>query len=113
MNPIRLRWLAALVFAALALVAGWGSPAVAADVDPGAAVYEEQRCRLCHSIAGEGNPKSPLDGVGSRLDAEAIRKWIVAPREMDPKVKKKAFDSLPAEQLDALVRYMQSLKADD
>lgn len=103
----------AVALTAVASIAVCGGAAVAGEHELGAKVYEEQRCRLCHSIAGEGNKRNPLDGVGSRLDEAAIRKWIVAPAEMDPKVKKKAYDSLAAEQLDALVRYMQSLKAAD
>ncbi len=87
----------------------------AADADAdaiarGKAVYAAQRCAGCHSIAGEGGRRSALDGVGARLDAEAIRKWIVAPREMDPKVRKRAYDKLSPDDLAALVAYMQSLR---
>jgi mono/diheme cytochrome c family protein len=76
----------------------------------GKEVYRAQRCQICHSIAGVGNRRYPLDGVGSRLSEADIRQWIVAPRKMDPKVTKKAFDQLPAGQLDALVAYLQSLE---
>lgn len=62
------------------------------------------------SIAGVGNARSPLDGVGSRLTAEGIRKWIVAPREMNPKVQKRPYDRLPPVDLDALTAYLLSLK---
>ena len=41
--------------------------AQAANVARGRAVYVEQRCRACHSIEGEGNTRSPLDGVSGRL----------------------------------------------
>lgn len=60
---------------------------------------------------GKGNRRSPLDGVGSRLTERDIRRSIVAPKEMDPNVKKKAYDGLPQDQLDALVAYLLSLKA--
>ncbi len=83
----------------------------AGDAASGAKVYEEQKCRLCHSIAEVGNKRNPLDGVGDRLDEATIRKWLVTPQEMDPKVKKKSYGELPAEQLDALVAYVKSLKA--
>jgi mono/diheme cytochrome c family protein len=76
----------------------------------GQRVYREQRCARCHSIAGEGSPRSPLDGVGSYLTEEEIRLWIVAPQEMAPRVRKPAYDHLPEHEVDALVAYMQSLK---
>ena len=38
-------------------------------------------CRACHSIEGEGNTRSLLDGVGSRLTEKEIRLWIVAPQQ--------------------------------
>ena len=69
--------------------AGLGAPATkdtngpAPQADPiarGRTVYAEQRCRACHSIAGEGNTRSPLDGVGGRLTEKQIRLWSVAPR---------------------------------
>lgn len=76
----------------------------------GRRVYREQRCARCHSIAGEGSPRSPLDGVGDRLTREEIRLWIVAPQEIAPRVRKPSYD-LPDEELEALVAYMASLTA--
>jgi mono/diheme cytochrome c family protein len=102
-----------LAKAAGALWLGLGLPALAADaakLELGRRVYEEQRCQLCHSVAGAGNTRGPLDGVGSRLSAEEIRKWIVEPQTMKPGVRKRAYDKLPADRLDALVAYVASLK---
>ena len=76
----------------------------------GREVYEAQRCWMCHSIAGKGNKKYPLDGVGSRLTPEQIRTWIVSPRKMKPDSKMKAFDGLSREDLDALVGYLAGLE---
>ena len=87
-----------------------------AKIDRGKAVYAEQKCKLCHSIAGAGNAKGSLDGVGSKLKAEEIRQWVVDPKAMAEKSKAerkppmKAFASLPAEDLDALLAYLSSLK---
>ena len=101
------------------LMAIWSAPALAAgDAVPeadeavialGEKVYREQRCRVCHSIDGRGG-RHPLDGVGSRLDRKTIRLWIVSPKQVDPKVRKRAYDGLPSDELEALVAYMQSLK---
>lgn len=76
----------------------------------GRRVYREERCARCHSIAGEGSPRSPLDGVGDRLTREEIRLWIVAPQEIAPRVRKPSYE-LPEEELEALVAYMASLTA--
>ena len=87
------------------------------QIKQGEKVYTAQKCSLCHSIAGKGNKQNPLDGVGKKLSAEDIRKWIVDPIEMAKQAKStkkppmpKKYDKLPAADIDALVAYMQSLK---
>lgn len=82
-----------------------------AKIERGVAVYAAQRCSSCHSIEGQGNRRYPLDGVGTRLTRDTIRKWIVSPQEMSPRVRKRAYDGLSDEDLDALVTYMSSLRA--
>jgi len=77
----------------------------AATIARGRAVYAEQRCRVCHSIEGEGNTRSPLDGVGGRLTEREIRRWIVAPQDMNPAVAKRGYQ-LSEEDLNALVAYL-------
>jgi mono/diheme cytochrome c family protein len=84
--------------------------ALAALIARGKEVYDEVRCAVCHSIAGEGSPRYPLDGVGSRLTAEEIRLWIVDPQEARPGVRKPAYDDLEPEELQGLIAYMGSLK---
>ena len=79
------------------------------DLD-GKAVYTAQKCQLCHSIAGVGNKKNPLDGIGKKLSAEDIKKWITDPKGMKADAKMKAYTSLQAKELDALVAYIASLK---
>jgi mono/diheme cytochrome c family protein len=87
----------------------------AQDVEKGKTVYAANKCQTCHAIEGKGNKKFPLDGVGAKLSAEDITKWIITPAEMEaklaekPKIKMKAY-KLPDEDLNALVAYMQSLK---
>lgn len=101
----------------MALVAATAAPALAQDaaqVEKGKAVYEAQKCALCHAVGGRGNAKGPLDKVGATLSADDIRKWIVSPKEMKSatgrKPEMRAYPSLPAADLDALVAYMRSLK---
>jgi cytochrome c2 len=93
-----------VVLVAATLVFGQGPSA------DGKSVYTAQKCQLCHSIAGQGNKKSPLDGVGKKLGADQIRKWIVNPKGMKADTKMKAYPSPSAKELDALVAYLSSLK---
>jgi len=97
---------------ALAIMLAAAAPAAADEsaVERGKVVYDEQRCAACHAIGGTGNRRHPLDGVGARLDASALRTWIVAPATMNPKVAKPRYDDLPAADLDALVAYLASLR---
>jgi mono/diheme cytochrome c family protein len=103
-----------VVFGTLCVL-GLATAASAQDVAKGQQVYTTQKCSLCHSIAGKGNPKGPLDAVGSKLKPEEIRAWIVDAPGMTTKTaaaRKPAMKSynLPKEDLDALVAYMASLK---
>ena len=91
--------------------------ASAQDTAKGEKVYAAQKCSMCHSIAGKGNAKGPLDGVGSKLTAAEIHDWIVDPVAMTKKTNATRkppmaakYKSLPKEDLDALVAYMASLK---
>ena len=81
----------------------------AAKVSKGQQVYAAQHCSMCHSIAGKGNPKTPLDDVGSRMTAEDLKKYIVDPKSVKTDSKMKAYSTLPAEDLDALVIYLGTL----
>ena len=67
------------------LIAGGGSarpPQDAKAVERGKAVFTEQKCSLCHSVEGKGNPKGALDDVGTKLSGEQIRQWLLTPKEM-------------------------------
>ncbi len=87
-----------------------------AQVERGMKAYTEQKCSICHSIAGKGNSKGALDDVGSKLMPEEIRAWLVNPAEMTKKTKAerkppmRAYANLSKEDLDGLVAYLSSLK---
>lgn len=89
-------------------------PAPASSVLRGAEVYREQRCATCHALAGAGNPRYPLDGVGARRDAEALRAGIVGTGAASGALtgpvlrRKSAYRSLPTEDLAALVDYLSA-----
>lgn len=111
---MRITMLSAFVAGAALFAAG---PAVAqpAMVAKGQLAFGAQKCSMCHAVAGKGNAKGPLDGVGAKYKAPELRQWLVAPAEMAAKhnaTRKPAmkdFSKLPAEDLDSLVAYLQSL----
>ena len=106
------------------LVLGQGAVAMAQDaakIESGKKVYAEAKpmaCKTCHAVAGAGNAKGPLDGVGSKLTAEDIKAWMRTPKEMTAKAKAERKPPMPAyppdklsdEDLDALTAYLLSLK---
>lgn len=85
------------------------TPAEAGRIDRGRQVYREQSCAACHSIAGAGNRRNPLDGVGARLSRETIRRWILDPQSVDPAVRKPAYTNLSPEDLESLIAYLSTL----
>lgn len=109
--------LAAILSIAMLLAAtGVTTAQSQAQIDQGSKVFAEQKCSICHSIAGQGNKKGILDGIGSELSADDIRQWIVSAPEMAAKAKAerkppmKPLTSLAKNDLDALVAYLHSLK---
>jgi mono/diheme cytochrome c family protein len=87
----------------------------AQSVEAGQKVYMAQKCSICHSIGGTGNKKGALDGIGAKLSADDIRKWVTdapamaAKAKSDRKPPMKAY-MLPKDELDSLVAYLASLK---
>ena len=100
-------------------MAACAAPAFAQDsavIAQGEKVYAAQRCALCHSIAGKGNKKGPLDEGAAKLTVAEIREWIVNAPEMTAKTKAtrkpamKSYAQLPEDDIKALVAYVQSVK---
>jgi cbb3-type cytochrome oxidase cytochrome c subunit len=85
-------------------------------VEAGRAVYLAQGCALCHAIAGTGNPRYPLDGVGDRLSPQDLRNWTLGLGDAQGALPARAvrikedYRVLPADELDALVGYLASLR---
>jgi mono/diheme cytochrome c family protein len=82
----------------------------------GQQVFADQKCSICHSVAGKGNAKGSLDHVGGKWKADEIRQWITTSKEMAAKHEAtrkppmKDFSGLPKGDVDALVAYLQTLK---
>ena len=102
--------------AGIVMVLGLAGAAAAQDkVAQGKALYDANKCSLCHSIAGKGNPKGSLDGIGSKLSAAEIKEWITDPAAMAAKSKSERKPPMPKktlkpDEVDALVAYLSSLK---
>ena len=85
-------------------------------IEAGKKLYEAQKCATCHMIAGKGNKMFPLDGVGAKLSAADLRKWLTSSAEMEAKLAKKPALKMSSKkydlkdpEVDALVAYLQSL----
>ncbi len=106
---------AVLLFVAVAFVIACCMVAFSApqaSAEKGKEVYAKQNCKLCHSIAKVGNPKNPLDGVGSKLNEDEMKKWIRTPKEMNPKTTMLAYAAGKLSDADMadLIAYMMTLK---
>ena len=91
-------------------------PAAAQDLKAkGEKIFIDQKCSLCHSVAGKGNVKGALDEVGSKLPAPDIRAWIADASAMTTKTgatRKPVMKqyTLEKDDVDALVAYLTTLK---
>ena len=107
--------LRAAIFFTILTVGGAASSAAQDAVARGEAVFTAQKCGLCHSVAGKGNAKGPIEEGVSKLSAAEIREWITDAKGMTAKTKAtrkpamKEF-ALPKEDVDALVAYLSALK---
>jgi mono/diheme cytochrome c family protein len=89
----------------------------AKTIDTGRRIYQREKCAVCHQIAGRGNSRFPLDGVGTRLSADELRRWFTHTVEMEAaKARKPAIEmssrkyNFSNNDLEALVAFLLSLK---
>ncbi len=91
------------------LLTTWTAAARAADAPE---VYDK-KCKLCHSIKGEGGKQADkggaLDGVGAKRDRAWLEAYIRDPKSKMPDAKMPKM-KLSDDELKALVDYMMSLK---
>lgn len=66
-------------------------------------------CAACHMVGGQGGNVGPaLDLVGTRMEREAMKKWIADPQKIKPGTAMPQIPMTP-EQLDEIVDYLISL----
>ena len=75
---------------AIVSLAGAASAAAQDAAAQGEKVFAAQKCALCHSIGGKGNPKGPMEEAVSKLSAAEIRAWITDAKGMTAKTKANA-----------------------
>ncbi len=87
----------------------------AADLARGRELFDSLDCSRCHSIAGHGNPRSPLDFSAAEMDSDTLRAFIIgddsvadqlAPRTL---AAKQPYADEPIEDIDALLVLLQNL----
>jgi mono/diheme cytochrome c family protein len=104
-----------IAFVSIGLCLWAGSAFAQGNAEHGKQLYADNKCGVCHSIAGTGNKKGPLDDVGSKMSAADIHQWITSAPEMAAKAKAdrkppmKAY-TLTKEEVDDLVAYLSTLK---
>jgi mono/diheme cytochrome c family protein len=103
------------VFVAAALLAMAAPAAAQGTAAAGQKVFADSKCAMCHSVAGVGNKKFPLDGVGKK-GAEHIKLWLTDSKAAAQKEGKKlampmkSFKTLPPADFEALTAYLLTLK---
>ena len=107
-----IRMTAGIILLVLAMAPGASAQDLKAK---GQQVFTDQKCNLCHSIAGKGNAKGPLDDVASKASADDIRAWITDAKTMTAKTKAQRKPemkqyTLAKEDVDALVAYLSTMK---
>jgi len=104
-----------IAFVSIGLCLWAGGAFAQGNAEHGKQLYTDNKCNVCHSIAGTGNKKGPLDDVGSKMSAADIHQWITSAPEMAAKAKAdrkppmKAY-TLTKEEVDDLVAYLSTLK---
>jgi nitric oxide reductase subunit C len=96
----------------------FGQVAVSSDAGAGPLAAQGNRplvfnqlCIACHSLGGQGGTVGPaLDGVGSRIDAETIRKRLNDPTSVKADAKMPKLP-LSQETITELVAFLSNLKA--
>jgi phosphoribosylaminoimidazole carboxylase (NCAIR synthetase) len=79
-------------------------------VSKGKEIYDAQSCNACHGDAGVGTAAAPkLTGTGERFSADQLATVLKAPT---PKMVAGGMSplDLPADQMSALVAYLEALK---
>lgn len=87
--------------------------AKAPSAHPGEKIFEEKGCAGCHSFAGKGNPRLPLEGVAARLNDKELRDWITGDGAATNKIsttilkRKQRYRAMSEEEMGVLIDYLR------
>lgn len=71
----------------------------------------KQKCSMCHVVNGKGGPVGPeLTKVYGRMSEKNVREKLETPNKGNPASSMPSFKTLPKADMDALVRYLKTLK---
>lgn len=93
-------------------------PLPTADVDQGKTIFDAQKCATCHSIGGSGNPRHPLDGIGTKLTYDQFIEWTTgtgsAASHLPQSIRqrKARYAALKPEERNLLWKYVSSIPAE-
>jgi mono/diheme cytochrome c family protein len=99
--------------------AGTSGPALAGGTTDPEELLEAGTCLVCHQLGDEGTAVGPpFDGIGARLDADAIRRGILLPNAdtaegyaaMAGMMPATFGEQLSATQLESIVQYLTGLR---
>ncbi|GFE60941.1 cytochrome c family protein [Geobacter sp. AOG2] len=69
------------------------------------------KCAQCHKVNNQGGVVGPdLTAIASRKDAASLQDFLKDPKKQNPSTAMPSFADLPADDLQALVGYLGSLK---
>ncbi|MBI2353707.1 MAG: cytochrome c [Deltaproteobacteria bacterium] len=92
-------------FAALVLVT-----AAAQAADKGEQVFKE-KCAMCHVVKGKGGKIGPeLTKVATKLKDKELIAQLENPKKLNPSSTMPSFKTLPKADMDALLKYLKTLK---
>jgi cytochrome c2 len=81
-----------------------------ADAVKGKELFATQKCSVCHTVGASGGKLGPdLTAVGTRRNAEWLKKYLPKPQAFDPKNKMPPVQAT-GQDLNDLVAYLTSLK---
>lgn len=88
------------------------SAEIPANVQRGRSVFQRLRCLTCHQVEGRGEAVGPdLSGVGLRLQAPYLRKWLRNPTAFVPETTMPPV-TVQGPNFEALVEYLMSLRTE-
>ncbi len=93
----------------ICLAGYWSIGPLFAGTAPALDLAQRLGCFACHA-AGPGHAAAALEGVGSRLSREQLKIALTQPRKLHPGAKMPSYAYLPADEQQALMDYLTSLR---